>query len=336
MTTRSFLGRSFSVLVLTLALACGKSPDQAVMKYLDALKSQQAGVAYELMAKADRDLKTREAYIADQDAGELAPAFKALASKVSYTLKTVEVNQDKATVKVEAKRPDMKAAMATVMPEVMGLAFANMGKASMDKEAMQKLVAEKMVKAASNAGTVTEEEAYEAVKENGEWKVALHLADKERIDKLMAAAKKLEQEDRIVEAGDAAQKVLAIQPNHKEARAMAAELQPKIVTAKAAEAYFPMIKLGEPKYSKPAFFGKGSVRVSAKNTGDKVVKQVRVLYTLLDKDGNPVSEESGEYGFTKSGPLKPNFESEGFHAFENVPTSFSGKIAVKVVSLTLQ
>lgn len=336
MTTRSFLGRAIPVLALILALACGKSPDKAVMKYLDALKSQQSAVAYDLMAKADRDFKTREAYIADQDAGELAPAFRALASRVSYTLKTVEVNQDKATVKVEAKRPDMKAAMATVMPEVMGLAFANMGKSSMGKEEMQKLVTEKMVKAASNVGMVTEEEAYEAVKENGEWKVALHLADKERNDKLMASAKKLEQENRFVEAGDTAQKILAIQPNHQEAKALAAELQPKIAAAKVAEAYFPMIKLGEPKYSKPAFFGKGSVRVTAKNTGDKVVKQVRVLYTLLDKEGNPVSEETGEYGFTKTGPLKPNFESEGFHAFENVPSSFAGKIAVKVISLTLE
>ena len=78
-------------------------------------------------SKADRDFKTREAYIADQDAGELAPAFRALASRVSYTLKTVEVNQDKATVKVEGKRPDMNAAMAKVIPDVMGLAFANMG-----------------------------------------------------------------------------------------------------------------------------------------------------------------------------------------------------------------
>jgi len=334
-TCSQFLHRALPVLALVLALACGKSPDKAVMKYLEATKTQQAGIAYDQLAKADRDFQSRDAYIKDADQGELAPMFRGIADRFSYTVKAVEMNGDKATVRIEAKKPDVKAAMAAVMPEVLGMAFANMGKPT-GKEDTQKLMAEKMIKATATVGLVTEEEVYDAVKEDGAWKVNLHLADKERISKLLTDAKKLEQEDRFVEAGDAAKKILAIQANHTEAKVLVAELQPKIAAAKAAEAYFPMIKLGEPKYSEPGIFGNGSVRVSAKNLGDKSVKQLRVLYTLLDKEGKAVSEESGEYGFTKTGPLKPNFEAEGFHALENIPGSFSGKIAVKVVSLVLE
>lgn len=328
------LNRFLPVVLLMGALACGSKPDKTVMGYLEAKRAMKPAEAYELLAKADKAYQSKDAFVAGEAVPQMAAMVKAINARLRFELKGVETNGDKGKVRVAVTHPDAQVVMGKVMPDVMGAMFTGLGKKDAGKDALEGM-ADKIAKAVADAPLQTEEQVFDVVKEDGQWKVLMHLADLDRIKELQEKITKLEADDRFEEAGAAAAQVLAIQAGNKGALEAAARLKPKIEASKAASAYIPMIKLGEPKVSTAGFLGWKSIRVQAKNTGDKVVQKIRVVYRLLDKEGKAVAEETDDYGFTKTGPLKPNYEGEGFHKVDGNPASWAGKVEVKVVALTL-
>lgn len=324
------------VLAVMLLAACnlfGPDPKAVTTQYLDNYYHGEFAKAYGLLSSKDKALKSEQEYSAGLAEG--FGLFRAMADKITYTVKETKVTGDKAVATVELTIPDISGAMADVMGVALQAAF---GGAKPDDKAMEKTIAEKLK--GKDLPKITRVEYYDLVKEKDGWRVYMGWEHKKRIEELKAEADKLEKQKKFQEAKLRLEEVLKLSSRDEDAPKKVKELDEKQAKYKEKQAYFANIEV-RGIHSGRSILGDMGVFGELKNKGDKALKEVEVTAYCLDKEGKVVSEKQyhpvlvSSYSFNNEGPLKANYSRQFGYKLEP-PSDWSGKVRVEVTDLEFE
>lgn len=351
---RKFIQISTIVLLGLTVVACdklsGQSPTEVLNSYLDASLKGRHKEAYSYVSVDDKKVKDIQAYLSEYEK-EDNPFAKAIASKVSYTVRKIEVSEKNATAEVEITLPDF----GSIFADVLGAAFKSALGRSDDKE-MERTLAGKLEN--GEVPMTTKEETYRLVKETGGWKVFLdwktEIIEKERQAKtkqLLAEAEELKKSKKLHSAVEKYQQILELDSEVVDAKEGLKETKSEIESFEKKQAYIGNVELYDlsAKYHKTYLEENvPGVVFKLKNKGDKTLKEVVVTVYFKDANGTIIAEENyrpvlvTRYSFGRSNkPLKPNYvwqmERGKFYQAESVPSEWrEGAVSAKITNIEFE
>lgn len=315
----------------------GPNSKDVISKYLENYYHGEYAKAYEFLSTKDKAVKSQEEY--SNELNEFGGGLrKALADKITFSVKEVKVTGDKAFATVDVTVPDISGAMGEMFGIAMKSAFSG-GKP--DEKEMEKVANEKLK--GKNLPTTTNTEQYDLIKDKDGWRVYMGWEHEKKIKELKADAEKLDKQKKFAEAKAKYIEVQGLSARDSVAPKKIKELDEKIFQYKEKQAYFPNIEVKGVHIAK-GYFGDTGVFGEVKNKGNKSLKSVEITTYCLDKEGKVVFEKTyhpvlvSEYSFTSrdNQPLKPNFSKTFGCKLDDAPSDWSGKVKVEVTDLKFE
>ena len=330
-------GRMKRVLFLVMLVmwvpgcATGPGPKEVMGRYLDAYAKGNNEEAYSLLSSRDKTAKSLAAF--SESGGSVFKAFPG--PKVSYQVKGIEAEGEKAKATVEVATPDIEG----VLGELFGAIMAMVVGREQDDNALEDVLAEKLE--GKNWPTTTRTEYYDLVKEKDGWKVFLNYEGIERSQELKNKAESLEAQKRYAEAGSALEEAAILNPKDTEIPGKIRTMGRKASEYKEKQAYFDKIEVRNVSVEQ-GNLGQLGVVGELKNRGDRTLRSVAITVYYLDSDGNGIHEKT-HYPVSVTGesdgdnhPLKPNYGKTFRYRIDGVPSDWAKKVKVAVTDVEFQ
>jgi hypothetical protein len=316
------------IALIAICQAGCASPKDALKQYLDALNQGDYVQAFGLISSKDKQVKDFQAYMSESSSQRSALRL-ALASKVSYSIKSAQKKGDQATVSVDLNTPDFDAVYA----EIFG---SNLGGAKADRKAINRLLAETYKK--TKMPMLKTNQAFTLYKEEDGWKVFLDWEKEKKVEDIIAQGEQLEKDGDWQAAKDKFEEALKLDSSNGLAGLKVKEIDAKVVAYQSNMEYAPNIAFGNIKVEKA--FGGTAVILDIKNNGGRALKMVEVIVSFLDKEGQPISQKflkpiDAQPGVTQGedAPLGPGQKRAFGMRMDAPPAGWSGKVDIKVNNL---
>ena len=311
--------------------ATGPGPKEVMGRYLDAYAKGNNEEAYSLLSSRDKSTKSLDAF--SESGGS---EFKAiLGPKVSYQVKGIKTEGDKAKATVEVATPDIKG----VFGEVFGAIMAMVVGGEEDNNALGDVLAEKVQ--GKNWPTITTTEYYDLVKEEDGWKVFLNYEGIDTSQELKKKAESLEKQKRYAEAGSALEEAAILNPKDTEIPGKIRTMDKKATEYKEKQMYFDKIEVRNVSVEQ-GNLGQLGVVGELKNRGDRTLRSVAITVYYLDREGNGIHEKT-YYPVSVTGesdgdnqPLKPNYGKAFWYRIDGAPSDWAKKVKVAVTDVEFQ
>ena len=321
----------FMLVMWVPGCATGPGPKEVMGRYLDAYAKGNDEEAYSLLSYKDKAAKSLDAF-----SGSGGSVFKAFPGpKVSYQVKGIETEGEKAKATVEVATPDI----GGVLGELFGAIMAMVVGREQDDNALEDVLAEKLE--GKNWPTTTRTEYYDLVKEKDGWKVFLNYEGIERSQELKNRAESLVEQKRYAEAGSALEEAAILNPKDTEIPGKIRTLERKASEYKEKQAYFDKIEVRNVSVEQ-GNLGQLAVFGELKNRGDRTLRSVAITVYYLDSDGNGIHEKT-HYPVSVTGesdednqPLKPNYGKTFRYRVDGAPSDWAKKVKVAVTDVEFQ
>ena len=326
--------RSLGLIMLVLwatGCATGPSPKEVMGRYLDAYGQGKNEEAYSLLSTRDKTAKSLDAF-SESEGSE----FNAiLGPKVSYQVKEIETEGDKAKATVEIKTPDIKGVFGELLGTIMTMVLGG----EQDNDALEKMLADRVQ--GKNWPTTTTIEYYDLVKEKDGWKVFLNYEGIETSQELKNKAEGLEKQKRYAEAKSALEEATKLNPKDTEIPVKIKAIDKKATEYKERQMYFDKIEVRNVSVEQ-GNQGKLGVFGELKNRGDRTLRAVAITVYYLDKEGNGIHEKTyypvliTEESHGDNQPLKPNYGKTFWYRIDGAPSDWAKKVKVAVTDVEFQ
>lgn len=311
--------------------ATGPGPKEVMGRYLDAYAKGNNEEAYSLLSSRDKSAKSLDAF--SESGGS---EFKAiLGPKVSYQVKGIKTEGDKARATVEVATPDIKGVFGELFGAIMAMVVGGEG----DNNALGDVLAEKVQ--GKNWPTITTTEYYNLVKEEDGWKVFLNYEGIEKSQELKNRAESLEKQKRYAEAGSALEEAAKLNPKDAEIPGKRRTMDRKAAEYKEKQMYFDKIEVRNVSVAQ-GNQGQLGVFGELKNRGDRTLRSVAITVYYLDSEGNGIHEQT-YYPVSVTGesagdnqPLKPNYGKTFRYRVDGVPSDWAKKVKIVVTDVEFQ
>ena len=330
-------GRMKRVLFLVMLVmwvpgcATGPGPKEVMGRYLDAYAKGNNEEAYSLLSSRDKTAKSLAAF--SESGGSVFKAFPG--PKVSYQVKGIETEGDKAKATVQVATPDIKG----VFGELFGAIMAMVVGREQDDNALEDVLAEKLE--GKNWPTITTTEYYDLVKEQDGWKVFLNYEGIDTSQELKNRAESLEKQKRYAEARSALEEAAILNPKDTEIPGKIKALDRKATEYKEKQMYFDKIEVRNVSVAQ-GNLGQLGVFGELKNRGDRTLRSVAITVYYLDREGNGIHEKT-HYPVSVTGesdgdnqPLKPNYGKTFWYRIDGAPSDWAKKVKVVVTDVEFQ
>lgn len=328
----------------------GPSAKEVLSNYLDASLKGRYEEAYSYVSSKDKDVKDLQGYL-NENKNDDNPFAQAIASKISYKIRSIEELERSATSNVEITLPDF----GSIFTDVMGAAFKSAFGGGDEKE-MENILAKKFE--SGEVPMATKEETFRLVKEEGCWKVFLDWeAEKIRKEKqvkiqgLLAEAEELKKSKKLHGAVEKYKQILELDSEMVDAKEGLEETKNEIESFEKKQAYIKNVELYglKAKYYTTYLEEKvPGVEFKLKNKGDRSLKEVEVTVYFKDLNGTIIAEKDyhpvlvTKYSFSGDNkPLKPNYvwqmERGKFYKADSVPSEWKeGSVSAKITNIEFE
>jgi len=311
--------------------ATGPSPKEVMGRYLDAYGKGNYEEAYPLLSSTDKTAKSLDAFSESEESEFMA----ILGPKVSYQVKGIKTEGDKAKATVEIATPDIKGVFGELLGTIMGMALGG----EQDNNALEKMLAERVQ--GKNWPTIKRTEYYDLVKEKDGWKVFLNYEGIDKSQELKNKAEILEKQKRYAEAKSALEEAAKLNSKDTEIPGKIKAMDKKATEYKERQMYFDKIEVRNVSVEQ-GNLGQLGVSGELKNLGDRTLRSVAITVYYLDKEGIVVHEKTydpvlvtGElYGDHE--PLKPNYGKIFWYRIDGPPSDWAKKVKVAVTDVEFQ
>jgi len=311
--------------------ATGPGPREVMGRYLDAYGNGKNEEAYSLLSSSDKTAKSLDAFSESEGSD-----FKAiLGPKVSYQVKEVTTEGDKAKAAVEVTTPDIKGVFGEFFEAIMSMVLGG----EQDKNALEKMLAEKVQ--GKNWPTTTSTEYYDLVKEKDGWKVFLNYEGIEKSQEVKNKAESLEKQKKYAEAKSALVDAAKLNPKDAEIPGKIKAMDRKAAEYKERQMYFDKIEVRNVSVEQNNL-GQFGVCGELKNRGDRTLRAVAITVYYLDKEGNGIHEKTyypvsmTEELSGDDRPLKPNYARTFWYRVDGAPSDWARKVNVAVTDVEFQ
>lgn len=324
----------------------GSNPKSILSKFLDASLRLNYDEAYKYISSEDKKVKSFNEYKSYQSFDSLPESLpvKTFIDKMTYEIKEVNIEGQKAEANVEITMPDFGA----MLSDMLGAAFLSAFEGKSDEE-IQKDFANKILEEYKdkNIPMTTTTQKYKLIREEDGWKIYFDWKTQERINELMSQAKQLEEEKNFTKAKEIYEQVIELNSTSFkaiEAAEKIKELEEEIEIFIEKQAYMDKIEvrnvkvdMGETMFleKKIGVFGE------IKNRGDRTLNKVEITIYCLDKNGNPVFEKTFHpvlvskylYSSDANESLRPNYSRKFGYSIDDAPSDWSKKVRVEVTDI---
>jgi len=311
--------------------ATGPGPREVMGRYLDAYGKGKNEEAYSLLSSSDKTAKSLDAF-SESEGSE----FKAIwGPKVSYEVKGVKTEGDKANAAVEVTTPDIKGVFGELLGAIVSMALGG----EQDKNALEKMLAEKAQ--GKNWPTTTSTEYYDLVKEKDGWKVFLNYEEIEKSKEEKNKAESLEKQKKYAEAKSAFEDAAKLNPKDTEIPGKIKAMDRKAAEYKERQMYFDKIEVRNVSVEQNNL-GQLGVCGELKNRGDRTLRAVAITVYYLDREGNGIHEKTyypvllTEEFSGDDQPLKPNYARTFWYRVDGAPSDWAKKVKVAVTDVEFQ
>ena len=308
--------------------ATGPGPKEVMGKYLDAYGKGNYEEAYPLLSSSDKTAKSLDAFSESEESEFMA----ILGPKVSYQVKGIKTEGDKAKAAVEIESPDIKGVFGELLGKIMALVLGG----EQDNKALEKMLNERVQ--GKNWPTTTRTEYYDLVNEKDGWKVFLNYEGIDKSQELKNKAEILEKQKKYPEATSALEEASKLNPKDTEIPGRIKAMDRKATEYKARKMYFDQIEVRDVSVE-PNNLGQLGVFGELKNRGDRTLRAVAVTVYYLDKEGNGIHEKT-YYPVLATGelvgdnqPLKPNYAKTFWYRIDRAPSDWAKKVKVAVTDV---
>jgi len=321
----------FMLAMWATGCATGPGPKEVMGRYLDAYGKGNNEEAYSLLSSSDKTAKSLDAF-SESEGSEIKAI---LGPRVSYEVKGIKTEGDKAKATVEATTPDIKGVFGEVLGAIMGMVLGG----EQDKNALEKMLAEKVQ--GKNWPTTTRNEYYDLVKEKDGWKVFLNYEGIEKSRELKNKAESLERQNKYSEAKSAFEEASRLNPKDTEIPGIIKAMDRKAAEYKERQMYFDKIEVRNVSVEKNNL-GQLGVVGELKNRGDRTLRAVAMTVYYLDKEGNGIHEKTyypvlmTEEFSGDNQPLKPNYAKTFWYRVDGAPSDWAKKVKVAVTDVEFQ
>ena len=309
------------------------SPEKTITKYLDNYYRGNYKASYSLLSADDKKFEKEEEYEQSLNDNFL---FKMFSNKISYSIKEVNVNGDKAEAVIDITRPDF----SKVATDLVGIMFSSILSEEKNQKEIEDKIAEKLK--GKTIPMTTETQVFELVKDQDGWKVFLNLEGQKQAQELVKQASQLESDKKFEEAKIKYQEAYSLYKSDTTVQRKLTEIDKEINIYKTKKAYFDKIIIRNVHLSTD-ILNTIDVVGEIKNTGDKTLNQVEITAYCLDKNDSTVFEKSYdpvlvmEYSFSDNNePLKPNYSRRFSFGLDNAPSDWNKKVKVVVSDIEFQ
>jgi tetratricopeptide (TPR) repeat protein len=321
------------ILLVMWATGCatGPGPKEVMGKYLDAYGKGNYEEAYPLLSSTDKTAKSLDAF-SEYEGSEFTAIW---GPKVSYQVKGIKTEGDKAEATVEITTPDIKGAFGELLGTIMGMVLGG----EQDNDALEKILAERVQ--GKNWPTITRTEYYDLVKEKDGWKVFLNYEGVSRSQELKNEAEILQKQKKFPEAQSALEEAAKLNPKDTGISVKMKAVDKKATEYKESQMYFDKVEVRNVSVAQDTL-GRLGVFGELKNRGDRTLRAVAITVYYLDKEGNGIHEKTyypvlatGElYGDHQ--PLKPNYGKTFWYPIDGAPSDWAKKVKVAVTDVEFQ
>ena len=321
----------FMLAMWATGCATGPGPKEVMGRYLDAYGKGNNEEAYSLLSSSDKTAKSLDAF-SESEGSEIKAI---LGPRVSYEVKGIKTEGDKAKATVEVTTPDIKGVFGEVLGAIMGMVLGG----EQDKNALEKMLAEKVQ--GKNWPTTTRNEYYDLVKEKDGWKVFLNYEGIEKSRELKNKAESLERQKKYSEAKSAFEEASRLNPKDTEIPGIIKAMDRKAAEYKERQMYFDKIEVRNVSVEKNNL-GQLGVVGELKNRGDRTLRAVAMTVYYLDKEGNGIHEKTyypvlmTEEFSGDNQPLKPNYAKTFWYRVDGAPSDWAKKVKVAVTDVEFQ
>jgi len=321
----------FMLAMWATGCATGPGPKEVMGRYLDAYGKGNNEEAYSLLSSSDKTAKSLDAF-SESEGSEIKAI---LGPRVSYEVKGIKTEGDKAKATVEVTTPDIKGVFGEVLGAIMGMVLGG----EQDKNALEKMLAEKVQ--GKNWPTTTRNEYYDLVKEKDGWKVFLNYEGIEKSRELKNKAESLERQKKYSEAKSAFEEASRLNPKDTEIPGIIKAMDRKAAEYKERQMYFDKIEVRNVSVEKNNL-GQLGVVGELKNRGDRTLRAVAITVYYLDKEGNGIHEKTyypvlmTEEFSGDNQPLKPNYAKTFWYRVDGAPSDWAKKVKVAVTDVEFQ
>lgn len=322
------------------------SPKEVLSNYLDGTLHGKLEKAYECLSQQDMDIKNKEDFFLSNTI-EGTPFLKSITSRIKYEITDITTDNNSAKAAVTISSPDLSSVFIELFGTALQKAFTDTENTKQEAE-FEKLITEKFKE--ENIPTTISQETFSLIKENGEWKVFLDLATKEKTKNLLAEAKELKENNKLHGALSKYEEVLKLDSTMVEAAKGKEETQKAIEVFEEKQAYIQNVELYglTSKYHTTYLDEKvPGVNFKIKNNGDKTLNKIKVTVFFKDSSGNIIAEEDytpvyvSSYSFGDNKPLKPNYiwqiEQGKFYRAKSVPSEWAeGSVSAKITDIEFE
>ena len=327
--------KRFVVLIMLVmwatGCATGPSPKEVMGKYLDAYGKGNYEEAYPLLSSTDKAAKSLDAFSESEE-----PEFMAiLGPKVSYQVKEIKTDGEKAKATVESKAPDVKGVFGELLGTILGMVLGG----EQGNDALEKMLAERVQ--GKNWPTITRTEYYDLVKEKDGWKVFLNYEGIDKSQELKTKAEILEKQKKYSEAKSALEEAAKLNAKDMEIPGKIKAMDKKAAGYKERQMYFDKIEVRNLSVEQ-GNLGQLGVFGELKNLGDRTLRAVAITVYYLDKEGNGIHEKTyypvlvTEELYGDHQPLKPNYGKTFWYRIDGAPSDWAKKVKVAVTDVEFQ
>jgi hypothetical protein len=314
----------------------GGGPKATLTAYLDATIRGEWEVAYGYLSSEDQAVRSLAAYRA-KPGNELA---RAIESKTTYSVTSIEQNGDTAHAQVDVTVPDLSGAFADTMSGAFAAAFSGEKQEDIESRVAKKL-------SDGELPTTTKREEFTLLRQPEGWRIFLDWETTDRIATLLAEATQLKEEKRLNAALEKYDQVLELKGELVEAREARAETEKEIEELTEKQDYIEKVALYDlsARYYETYLDKRvAGVEFKLKNGGDRTLNEVEVTVYFKAEDGSVIAEEDyhpvlvTKYSFGDNKPLKPNYiwqmERGKFYKAESVPTEWrEGSVSARITDI---
>ena len=314
--------RYFIILFAMVVSGCDdllplSSPEQVVIKYLEARLSEQYRDSYQYISAEDKQHKNIEAFLEETHTG--ASALKGMLSdSIKFSIKDSVISNNKAVVRVDVIRPDVPSLVLALMdadkpPGIKGLTMK------------------------------TYTQSINLRKENGQWRVFLGW----QVEGLIIEARALRDKHDLIGAAEKYSEVLSLNVDSDIAAQALKEINSETKESNEKAAYIASIKLYDLKveYQETRRHGRvPGVEFKLKNNGVRSLDRVEVTIYFKDESGSTIHEDNfhpvfvSPYSTSSNKPLKPNYvwkaEQDKFYVSKSVPDEWKeGAVSARITDI---
>jgi hypothetical protein len=311
--------------------ATGPSPREVMGRYLDAYGKGNFEEAYPLLSSTDKTVKSLDAF-SESEGSEFMAIW---GPKVSYQVKGIKTEVDKAKATVDIKTPDIKGVFGELLGTIMGMALGG----EKDNDALEKMFAERVQ--GKNWPTITRTEYYDLVKEKDGWKVFLNYEGIDKSQELKKKAESFEKQKKYAEAKSALEEAAKLNSKDTEIPAKIKAMDKKASEYKERQMYFDKVEVRNVSVEQDNL-GQLGVFGELKNRGDRTLRAVAITVYSLDKEGNGIHEKTyypvlvTEELDGDNQPLKPNYGKTFWYRIDGALSDWAKKVKVSVTDVEFQ